>query len=136
MPYNYLNHTADLGIEITAESLKELFITTAKAIFEIQISGRISAKQNLSFELSASSIEELLIEWCRELLYNFSVKGFIPKIYNISIRKNLTLIAHLKGNKFDKKRHKIKLEIKNATYHNLSVRKIGNKYHATIIFDV
>ncbi len=136
MPYKYFDHTADLGIEIEAKSLQELFITTAKAIFETQISGRILQKHYLSFEISASSLEELLIEWCRELLYNFSVNGFIPGKYDISIKKDLSLVARLKGDKFDKRKHRIKLEVKNATYHNLSVRKINNKYYATIIFDV
>ncbi len=136
MPYKYFDHTADLGLEIVARSLQELFITTAKAIFETQIKGRILPKHDLSFEISAGSLDELLIEWCRELLYDFSVKGFIPGKYDISINKDLSLVARLKGDKFDEKRHKIKIEVKNATYHKLSVRKTGNKYYATIIFDV
>uniref|UniRef100_A0A7C6EJL1 Archease n=1 Tax=candidate division WOR-3 bacterium TaxID=2052148 RepID=A0A7C6EJL1_UNCW3 len=136
MPYKYLNHTADLGIEVEGKTLEELFINTGKAIFETQIDGEIDNKEKLSFELKSVSLEELLIEWCRELLYNFAVKGFIPKDYNIKITSGYELNACLTGDIFDKKRHQVKLEIKNATYHNLSIDKKNDKYIATIIFDV
>ncbi|MEO0123336.1 MAG: archease [candidate division WOR-3 bacterium] len=136
MPYKYLNHTADLGVEIKAKSMEELFINAAQAIFETQIKGRILKKENLEFKIKSISFEELLIEWCRELLYNFSVKGFIPAEYAIEINQNYELNAQLKGDIFDKNRHQIKLEIKNATYHSLNIQKINDHYQARIIFDV
>ncbi|MEO0190364.1 MAG: archease [candidate division WOR-3 bacterium] len=92
MSYKYLNHTADLGIEVKGETLEELFINTAKAIFETQIRGTILIKKKLNFEIKSSSLEELLIEWCRELIYNFSVNGFIPKTYDVKITKGFSRI--------------------------------------------
>ncbi|MCX7994218.1 MAG: archease [candidate division WOR-3 bacterium] len=136
MPYKYLNHTADLGIEVEEETIEELFISTARAIFDTQIEGEILKSKELSFEIAGESLEELLIEWCRELIYNFSVKGFIPVDYKIDISPGFKLNAWLVGDNFDQKRHKIKLEVKNATYHNLSVKKINGFYRARIIFDV
>ena len=133
--YRYLNHTADLGIEVSGKTLKDLFINTAKAIFETQISGKIEIKERIDFEIKSESLEDLFMDWCRELLYNFSVKGFIPKAYDISI-KDHKLCARLKGDLFNVKRHKIKLEVKNATYHNLKIEKLKTFYRATIIFDV
>ncbi len=135
-PYKYINHTADLGIEVQARTIEKLFINIAKAIFETQIKGKILAKQDLHFEISGPSLEELFIEWCRELLYRFSVAGFIPKVYKIFFIDQNRLIADLKGDIFDTKHHKIKLEIKNPTYHNFSIKKLNNGYLATIIFDV
>lgn len=136
MSYRYINHTADLGIEVRGKTLKELFINTARAIFETQLKGEILSTERLKIEITSPSLEELIVEWCRELLYNFAVKGFIPKDYKIKITKDHHLAAHLEGDRFDSKRHKIKLEIKNPTYHNLSIKKLARDYLATIIFDV
>lgn len=133
--YKYIDHTADLGIEVRGKTIEELFTNTAKAVFDTQIKGKVRAQEELNFKIESSSLEELFVEWCRELLYNFSVKGFIPKKYDVSIGDN-TLIACLKGERFDPKRHKIKLEVKNPTYHNLTIKKIARDYIATIIFDV
>lgn len=135
-PYKYINHTADLGIEVQAKTIEELFINIAKAIFETQIKGKILAKFNVNFEINGPSLEEIFIEWCRELLYRFSVGGFIPKDYKIFLTDQHHLTTNLKGDIFDPKRHKIKLEIKNPTYHNFNIKKLETGYCATIIFDV
>jgi len=134
-PYHYLNHTADLGIEVRGPTLRELFVNIARAIFETQLAGKIESKKSINIELKGESLEDLFIDWCRELLYNFSVKGFIPKRYNVSI-KDLSIKADIEGDIFDPKRHRITLEIKNPTYHKLRVEKKGKYYFATIIFDV
>ncbi len=134
-PYKYIDHTADLGIEVYGKTLKDLFANIGKAIFETQISGEIEDRQERRVEIEQESHEDLFIDWCRELLYNFSVHGFIPQKYEISIH-NTSLTAHLHGDTFDAKRHTIKLEIKNATYHNFELVKTKTHYKARIIFDV
>jgi SHS2 domain-containing protein len=133
--YKYFNHTADLGIEVYGKNLEELFINIGRAIFETQISGKIALKKEIKIEFESESIEDLFIDWCRELIYNFSVHGFIPEKYKISI-DNLSLKAHLSGDIFNNKKHKIKTEIKNPTYHNFQLKKTSKYYKATIIFDI
>lgn len=133
--YRYLDHTADLGIEVHGKTLEKLFANIGIAIFDTQISGELRDKEELYIVLSNDSREELFMDWCRELLYNFSVKGFIPKKYRISI-KDLSLQALLLGDKLNLKRHSIKTEIKNVTYHDLEICKINDLYRARVIFDV
>jgi SHS2 domain-containing protein len=120
--YKYFNHTADLGIEVYGKTLEELFINIGRAICETQVSGKIELKKQIKIEIESESQEDLFIDWCRELLYNFSVHGFIPEKYKISIH-NLSLKAHLSGDIFNNKKHKIKTEIKNPTYHNFQLKK-------------
>ncbi|MBE0432421.1 archease [candidate division WOR-3 bacterium] len=133
--YRYINHTADLGIEVWGKSIEELFANIARAIFETQIKGDIKTDIEKPITLQAESTEDLFIDWCRELLYYFSVDGFIPRLYEISI-KDQSLDAQLRGDRFDPKRHQVKLEIKNPTYHNFSIEKNEENYCAKIIFDV
>ncbi len=133
--YHYIDHTADLGIEVYGKTPTQLFINIAKAIFETQVAGKLQIKKEIKIDLEAESIEELFIDWCRELLYNFSVHGFIPKKYKVTVKKN-HLQAVLSGDKFDRNRHRIMIEIKNPTYHNFNIKKSKNGFQATIIFDV
>ena len=134
-PYKYIEHTADLGIEVIGATLEDLFINIGRAIFETQIIGSIEKQKEITLSLAAESIEDLFIDWCRELLYHFSVHGFIPKEYDLALNK-MCLKARISGDVFDEKRHKTKLEIKNPTYHNLQIKKTNAGYQATIIFDV
>jgi SHS2 domain-containing protein len=133
--YRYLDHTADLGIEVWGENLVELFTNIGKAIFETQIHGRIKTTIKKTIVIHSESLQDLFIDWCRELLYTFSVSHFIPRLYEISINNN-SLQAHLKGDIFDPKRHRVKLEIKNPTYHDLKLVAREGECYARIIFDV
>lgn len=133
--YKYIDHTADIGIEVHAKTIEELFINIGVAIFETQVSGHFLSKEELNINIVSESLEELFIDWCRELLYHFSVHSYIPQEYDISIEK-FSLSACLFGDKLDAKRHKIKTEIKNATYHNFKINKVNDLYKAMIIFDV
>jgi SHS2 domain-containing protein len=133
--YRYLDHTADLGLEVTSPSLTELFCDTGRALFETQVSGPVAADQDLVFELTAVSIEELFLDWCRELLYNFSVRGFIPRTYDLTLN-DLNLKARIKGGIFDPEKNRITMEIKNPTYHKLQIEKLPDAYRLTIILDV
>ena len=133
--YRYFDHTADLGVEVWGENLVALLINIGKAIFETQIHGRINATRKKTIVIHSESPQDLFIDWCRELLFNFSVSSFIPHQYEISINDN-SLQAHLKGDTFDPKRHRVKLEIKNPTYHDLKLYAQEGKFYARIIFDV
>lgn len=135
--YQYFDHTADLGIEIFGASLVELFENAGRAIFETQIKGPVVAQHEKSIELESETIDELLIDWCRELLYLFSVHHFIPCDYEIMVTKN-KLSARIKGGSFDQARHKVRIEIKNVTYHNFRIdfNENNKEYKATIVFDV
>ncbi len=134
-PYRYLDHTADLGIEISGQGLEDLFRNIGRAIFESQIIGAIRDSIERSIDLTSDSLDDLIIEWCRELLYVFSVEGFIPKKYTLRI-KDHSLQAHLRGDEFDTKRHRVRFEIKNPTYHNFSLEEKKGEYKTRIIFDV
>ena len=133
--YRYINHTADLGIEVTGKNFKEILTNISKAIFETQISGEVEARTKVNFRLKSESRQDLFIDWCRELLYYFAVKAFIPKIYKISL-KGKSLSAELMGDTFNPDKSKIKLEIKNVTYHNFKLKKTSKGYKSTVIFDV
>lgn len=93
------------------------------------------AEKECSIKLHGESLDDLFIDWCRELLYNFSVHGFIPVDYDVSV-EGFTLRAHLHGDVYDAKRHRVKLEIKNPTYHKFAIEKRRDGLRARIIFDV
>jgi SHS2 domain-containing protein len=134
-PYRYLDHTADLGIEVWAKDLGGLFSHIGQAIFETQIIGKIRMEKEKTIVLKGESLEDLFVDWCRELLYNFSVESYIPAQYKIEI-ENLSLQAHLLGDLYDPNRHRVRMEIKNPTYHNLAIEKKEGIIRARIIFDV
>ncbi|MBN2413889.1 archease [candidate division KSB1 bacterium] len=133
----FLDHTADTGILVRADSLEALFSTSAGAMFHIICPRKNHNKTiNHSISITAPDIEQLLVDWLSELNFLFQTKQFllsdIPKI-KIDY---LSLWAQVSGERVDFGVHDIHVEIKAVTYHKLYVRKINHHWGAQIIFDI
>lgn len=115
--------------------MNDLFVNTGRAIFETMVAGPVPADRAVSIRLRADTREDLLLDWCRELLYRFSVKNFVPRSYDVTV-SGLKLVARLKGGQYDPSRNTVKMEIKNPTYHRLKVTESTSGYQAVIVFDV
>ncbi len=137
MRYKYINHTSDLGVEIYGKDLDQLFTNGLFTIFDnILDLNTVEIKEIRKIQLSAQTLEELLIDWFRELLFIFATEYFVAKeVKDIKILNN-KLSAEIAGEIFDTKRHRIKIEIKTPTYHMFKIQKTDNGYTATVIFDV
>lgn len=136
--YEFLEHTADLGIKVRARNLREIFKNTAKALFEI-IAERISDKRpkkinKIQIKQNADNLEELFINWLNELLSLSAVKRLVFFDFKIKKLRQNCLEAEVIGE--DIKNYKVKTEIKAATYHQLKIEKKNNFYFAEVIFDV
>jgi SHS2 domain-containing protein len=133
--YSFIDHTADLGIDVTGTSFDDLLTTIARAMFETQIKGILEYRESKHIECTGDTWEDLLVDWCRELLYLYAVHEFIPMTYRITLNDR-HLSATVEGDHFNKTRHTIVTEIKNVTYHDLKIEKTRTGYHTTVIFDV
>jgi len=143
--YEIIDHTADIGIKVKADSIAELFSRSAYAMFDIIAgSGDVALKEVFNIDISAVSIEELLVGWLRELLYLYETKRVLFKKFIVQQMVPLTkkggkgyrLKAEVSGEKLNLARHEIKTEVKAVTYHQLSVAKKGNAWTAQVILDI
>lgn len=137
MQYKYIDHTSDLGVEIYGKDLPELFTNGLFTIFDnILDLNKVEIKETRKIQLSAQTLQELLIDWLRELLFIFATEYFVAKeVKEIKIENN-HLSAEISGEIFDTKKHQIKIEIKTPTYHMFKIEKLSAGYKATVIFDV
>ncbi|HVE92666.1 MAG TPA: archease [Actinomycetota bacterium] len=86
MSYELIEHTADVGLEIRAQGLDELFEESARALLSVmgEVRGEPAITQRV--ELDGPDAEALLVDWLSELLYLFEVRAFVP----VSIRARIT----------------------------------------------
>ncbi|MBI3292662.1 MAG: archease, partial [Elusimicrobia bacterium] len=96
----------------------------------------VALKQRAEVSLEAPDRELLLVAWLNELLYLLAVQKLIGARFHIPALTDNALKGSLEGEPFDRQRHRPNLEIKAATYHELSIRQTPHGYHATVLFDV
>jgi len=142
--YKLFDHTADIGVEISGRTKKDLFANAAKALFDILIenldskgkSEEKTQKRQRTVTVNGLDVEDLLINFLREILYLFNGKGWVLSQCEIVESGNKRLVARLTGKPFNKKKHSIKTEIKAVTYSGLNVEKQKSGWRARVIFDV
>mgnify|MGYP001156589594 FL=1 len=137
--YKFFDHTADIGVEVTGQTRKALFVNAAEALFEVMIenkTGRVSGKHQKKITVEGSDVADLLINYLRELLYLFNGEHFITGSCEIIEFSNKKLQARLTGESFNNKKHSIKTEIKAVTYSGATVKRVESGWKARIIFDV
>jgi len=135
--YEFINHTADIGIKIWGESLKELFENAAYALFDIIAElNKVKAKNFIEVKIEGEKIDELLADWLRDLLYKFNGEGYLLKKFKVEEVSEKGLKAEVGGEKLDLARHSLKREVKAVTYHGLTVKRRDKRWEAQVIFDV
>ncbi len=137
MPYELIDHTADIGIRVTGTDIKHLFVTAAHAMFEqITNTGKLEGKHRRNIEVSGSDRTDLLINWLRELLCFWTIDASLVKQVIVHGVTENHLAADIFYDRYSPKQHEIDTEIKAVTYHEALVKRTGAGWEATIIFDI
>jgi SHS2 domain-containing protein len=136
-PFEVIEHTADIGIVAYGADIKQVFANAALGLFNL-MADLENLKENTKreIELSAEDIEVLLVEWLNELVYISEVEHIIFKRFEVKELSNTQLKATCFGEKIKPRQHRLKREIKAATYHMLQLNKENGNYKVQIIFDI
>jgi SHS2 domain-containing protein len=134
--YAFLDHTADLGINVRGKDLKDLFETAAKAMIHLMIVGESQAKaSDMKITVSGLDLPDLLVRWLGEILYLIEGEYLVVTSIHIDFLSLSRLDAALKTVPFDPTVHEITSEIKAVTYHQIQVKEKGSFWEAQVIFD-
>jgi SHS2 domain-containing protein len=136
-----LDHTADVGFELRASTLEELFEVARRALLMVVLERPPEeGREEDEIRLSAPDLETLLVRWLNELTYLVQDAGFVPVGAEIRIqksgRRDLSLEASLTGAPLLLEEYGWQGEIKSATFHGLDVVNDDEDWHARVILDV
>lgn len=133
--YRLIEHTADIGLTAYGGNLEEAFANAAYGMFAIMTDLRsVREVETRMVSLREAGLEALLFEWLNRLVYIFDVEHLLFRRCDVSLEGESGLTAVCHGEKYDPARHHLKLGVKAATYHMLSVDKENNRVR--VIFDV
>ncbi len=135
--FEFIDHTADVGIIAYGTEIKQVFANAALALFSL-ITELENIREELKYDVEVVSEdrESLLVEWLNELIYLFDAEHVLLKNFDVQSLSSTRLKATCYGEKIDPSRHKLKTGVKAATYHMLRIDKDNKGYKAQIIFDI
>jgi len=135
--FRQFEHTADLGIEVEADSRAELFEAAGLALFSLMVdTSSVRATETRAISAQGEDEEELLRAWLHELLLAFAIGGFVAREVEVERIDRCEVEGTIRGEAYQEGMHRFEREIKGVTYHGLTVEEANGKWMARVIFDV
>ena len=136
MPFEELEHTADVRIRVRGEGLEELFSEAARALSRIIFGG--SARDRgirRYFTLKGDDQDSLLAEFLSELLFLLDAEGIAFSSVEVELKGGeLSAVVH--GEPVDPDRHSEGTEVKGISYSGLKIIKHAEGYVVDVLLDV
>lgn len=135
--FEFIEHTADIGLVAYGADMKQVFANAARGLFSLITElDKVSEKKKHDVQITAPDREALLVNWLNELIYLFEAKGILFSRFEITDLTDAELTATVYGEKINLKKHKLKTQVKAATYHMLKIEQNEGGWKAQVIFDV
>lgn len=133
--FELIEHTADMGLKAYGETLSGAFANAALGMFSLIAELKnVRKTESRRVEVKADDVEGLLFEWLNSLLYYFDVDMLLFRRFDIIEFGDTHLAATCYGEPYDASRHRLRMGVKSATYHQLEVDREKNSVR--VIFDV
>lgn len=135
--FETFDHTADIGLRISAATLEELFVDAARGLMSLLVENVDDIRPTLTetIQLVGTDVDYLLFDWLNELLFRFETRRLLCGEFTVRLNEQ-GLDATIRGEPCDRSRHRLAHEVKAITYHGLSVEPTECGWQAELILDI
>lgn len=136
MSYTFLDHTADVLVEVRAATIEGVLQSSAQALYAIALKTIPEGPTEIrELSLKGETHARLLVTWLQELLFLLDTESFVAKDFTtLNLQEDCGLTACLQGVRCAAEDRAD--EIKSTTYHELSLERAEGQYVARFIFDL
>jgi len=140
MPFEYVDHTADVGLRGIGETVEGAFAEAARGMTNLMVDvDAVRPTERLDVRRRAGELDLLLVEWLAALLAEKDVTGRFFSRFQLLIARDpdgCRLDGEAWGERLDPLRHVPKLEVKGISYAGLRVAQDGRRWVAQCVVDV
>ena len=142
VPFEVIEHPADVGFLAYGQTLEELFANAALAMLSLGWeSAGVEEREQREISASGQDLEALLFAWLAEILAIADAERLIFRRAEVrEFRPGPESATYCRGTawgeRFDKARHRAGTYIKAVTYHQLRVEQTPQGWRAQVYLDV
>lgn len=141
MTIEWLDHPADAGFRIQQATLAGAFAEAGHALFSLMVDVSSVRPQVVHHvDLSAETVEELLVVWLTELLARKDIDGLVFSLFQVAVwgeaATRFRCAGRVWGEPIDRAVHAVRTEVKGISYLGLHVHPCGNGWQLQLIVDV
>lgn len=140
MTYQFLSHTADIGIKITNNSLTSAFEESVVALLELIFGKKIrnlsSTEIEQTIEVNGYDLDSLFINFMNEILFLIDGKKIIPLKLKVEFTSKSSLNFKFQPYYFSIEQFPIQIYVKAVTYHQLEIKSSENSTEINFYLDI
>ena len=142
MSFRFLEHTADVKVEVIGSTYEEAFEVAGQVMTELITDiSEVDAKEKRSIAVTGEDLYALLYEWLEALIVLFGAESLIFsrfKVLKIEQKNNeWHLVGEVWGETFDLDKHQQGTEIKAITYSEMEIQEEEeSKVRLQFVFDI
>ena len=134
--WEHFEHQADIGVRGIGNTLNEAFAQAALAMSAIVTDlSLIEPKEEVTVHCEEPDRELLLVDWLNALIFEMATRKLLLGRFEVDIVEG-RLRAKAWGERVDVKRHQPAVEVKGATYTELTVYQREGTWVAQCVVDV
>ena len=135
--YREIDHTADLGFDLWADSIPGFFEEAVLALSEVcyERTAVLWAEER-TLEVRGTDPEEQLVRWLQETYMQLESDLWLTAAATNVVVKGEMVKGTLHGEPIDPARHTLHSEIKAITYHGLKIVHEHGLWRTTVVVDV
>jgi SHS2 domain-containing protein len=132
-----IDHTADLGFELWAETLEGLYAEGVAALGEICYDrAAVRPHERRELVIEGANLEERLVRWLQDVYLLLESELWLARQATDVATAGDEVRGVLWGEPFDAQRHTLHTEIKAITYHGLEIVHDDDRWRTTVVVDV
>jgi len=137
-PFEFIEHTADVGIVAYGRDFRELLENAALGMFSLMAELETvepKEQRQVTAEVPIPDKELLLLRWLKELLYLKEAEMFIPCKASVTEMEDSRVFGVVEGERLNEKIVLLH-HIKAVTHHMIRIEQADGWLRAQIVFDV
>jgi len=136
--WEHFEHQADMGVRGTGRDMGEAFAQAALAMTAIITDpAGVQPEKTISLACHEADPELLFVDWLNQVIFTMATRGMLFSRFDVHISDSGELQAEIRGEVVDRNRHTPAVEIKGATFTELSVRQqTDGRWVAQCVVDV
>lgn len=135
--FEVLEHTADMGFRVRAESFEQLLEAAGEGLASIVMDcSSVRPLETVDIAAQGEDRESLLVNFLSEVLFVLDCRRMAVSKVVVTAAGPHGASAALLGERFDAARHQLRHGVKAVTYHQLLVRQAAGGWIAEVYLDI
>ena len=135
--YKIIRRSTELSIRLSSDSRTQILADAGFALLDLLVDlSSVETRESITLEVEGVDNDDLLVNWMRELLYEYETSGYMLKEFDIQEAGEFTVRVEARGEKFDPDRHEEREAIGAVAERVSHLGKMGSLWTAQVSFEL